>query len=103
MAKDDEQKRTCLGFFTGDRSCQTCKVTRKCKALLLSDGFPLAESLLEGLVAGLSPEATFRRVEEDPDDPKGAVQGILEQIFAGGAVPPDPNKTPVIDIDAEEM
>jgi hypothetical protein len=63
-----------------------CKITRKCKAVLLSDGFSLAEDVLEGLVAGLPEDATFRRVrEEDGEDPRTTSQEVLKQIFDGGA------------------
>ncbi len=83
MGKNNE--RTCFGFFTGERACQTCKVTRKCKAILLSDGFSLAESVLEGLIASLPEDGVYYKPETNPEDPRVETQDILKQIFRAGA------------------
>ncbi len=53
-----EKKRTCFGFFTGDDSCQRCAAAKKCKAVLVSDGFDIAAGVLEEVLATL-PEGTY--------------------------------------------
>lgn len=51
-------KRTCFGFFTGEDSCQRCAAAKKCKAILVSDGFDVAGGILEELLATL-PEGEY--------------------------------------------
>lgn len=51
-------KRTCFGFFTGEDSCQRCAAAKKCKAVLVSDGFDVAGGILEELLATL-PEGVY--------------------------------------------
>lgn len=53
-----ESKRTCFGFFTGDDSCQRCAAAKKCKAVLVSNGFDIAAGILEELLATL-PEGDY--------------------------------------------
>lgn len=54
-----ESKRTCFGFFTGEpENCQRCAAAKKCKALLVSDGFDVAAGVLEEIMETL-PTGTY--------------------------------------------
>lgn len=52
---------TCFGFFGGSSklACERCVAARRCKAILVSDGFDLVAELLEQLVAELPANAVF--------------------------------------------
>lgn len=51
-------KRTCFGFFSGEDNCQRCAAARKCKAVLVTHGFDVAEGVLEEVLATL-PEGSY--------------------------------------------
>lgn len=94
-------KRTCFGFFTGDDSCQKCAAAKKCKAILVTNGFDVAAGVLEEILATL-PEGTYEidldeiHVDLVPgadDDLKKRARaeaaGVYKQIVLGGKLEPD--------------
>lgn len=52
---------TCFGFFAGSQkiSCQSCVAARRCKAILVSDGFDVMGALVEQLIAELPDDVVF--------------------------------------------
>jgi hypothetical protein len=70
----DSNNPKCFGFFVGDPTCGQCAVQKQCKAVLLSSGFDLIESAIDGAMADL-PEGTYDAAPE--------MTSLLDQIFNG--------------------
>ena len=68
----------CFAFFSGEPTCMACKEMRRCKTVLMSDGFNLVADALDSLVAELDPDAEFTDTIE--------TDGIIKQLMTGGKV-----------------
>lgn len=70
-------KNSCFGFFAGDQnaSCNRCTASRRCKAVLVSDGFDILGEIVETLLVE-APDQAY--VETD------RVIELIEQLL----VPP---------------
>lgn len=51
------KKIDCFGFYVGGPVCGSCAAQKRCRAILVSDGFDLAGSLVEELLEAV-PEGT---------------------------------------------
>lgn len=89
---------TCFGFFGGEGECRACPVAKKCKSLLVSDGFDLAAAVLEELIRTLPEDGTYvltPEIEaflEDPasrgEDVKRGLEQLFSMLVSGGSAPP---------------
>lgn len=50
----------CFGFFSSQPTCSTCAAAKRCKAVLVSNGFDITAELIEHLARNLPAEAKFQ-------------------------------------------
>lgn len=70
----DSNNPKCFGFFVGDATCGQCAVQKQCKAILLSSGFDLIESAIDGAMSDL-PDGEYDATPE--------MGSLLDQLFEG--------------------
>lgn len=71
--------RDCFGLYGGTVVCNRCQAAKRCKAVLISDGFDIMGSFVENLVETL-PNLQFR-------DANG-VNVMVDQLMDPGAWTP---------------
>lgn len=49
----------CFGFFDGTAICQGCIANKRCRAVLVTDGFDVLSSMINTMVADLPEKAIF--------------------------------------------
>lgn len=58
-----EVQKACFGFYIGSPVCGMCAAHKRCKALLITDGFDIVGSLVEHLEAELK-DAQYRDTDK---------------------------------------
>lgn len=58
MSKD-RKEIPCFGFFNSDPVCDGCPASKRCRAILVSNGFDLVSSLIDELSSSLPGEARY--------------------------------------------
>lgn len=69
MITDNSTARDCFGFFGGDShtTCMGCPAKQRCKALLVSDVFPIMGELIDTLIAEIPGAANFKNTNSIPE------------------------------------
>lgn len=49
----------CFGFYTGGGICASCSASKRCKAILVSDGFTIVSEFVDHVV-GTLPEGGYK-------------------------------------------
>lgn len=58
---------TCFGFYVGNETCKRCGLEKKCKALLVSNGFDIMADVLDSLMGKFGEAVTFKETERLPE------------------------------------
>lgn len=54
-----EQEPSCFGMYLSTYTCTTCILQKKCKALLVSDGFDIVAAMVEQLIEQLPENMSY--------------------------------------------
>lgn len=52
----------CFGFYQGGRECNACAAQRRCRSILVTDGFDIISQLIGELSEGLDPTKKYQDV-----------------------------------------
>lgn len=87
-----QKEKACFGFYLGGVVCGQCIAAKRCKAILVSDGFDLAAALVEQLSNELPDVAEFR----DSDRVSDLVEQLLKPPAKGAKA--DPEREELLDL-----